>query len=75
MPVENPGLAGGVNEKVSGWKFIIWSIPIVCCGDIPKRVMPSNGEVPLILELSKFSVRGEPQLEMEQLEAEEVYSS
>jgi len=34
--------------------------------------MLSYGEVPLMLKLSKFSVGGDPQLDIEQLEAEEV---
>jgi hypothetical protein len=39
---------------------------------MPKRLMVSNGELPRMLKLSMVSVGGEPQLEIEQLDAEDA---
>lgn len=69
---------GGVNawfEKTFGGKPMSVCSALICdaCPTLPpKRAMSSKGESPRMLNPSKFSVGGEPQLDIESLEAEEA---
>lgn len=74
------GLVGGVKawlENMFGGRPMPVCTGLTCdCGPMfpPKRAMSSNGESPLMLNPSRFSVGGEPQLDIESLdEAEEAY--
>ena len=70
LPVEKPGLVGGVKVKKSGGRPTD-SMEVCVCW-LPKRTMSSYGELPRMLRWSRSLVGGESQLEKEQLDADDA---
>lgn len=72
------GLVGGVNawleNTLGGKPMLVWPglICDACPALPPKRAMSSKGESPRMLSPSRLSVGGDPQLEIESLDAEEA---
>ena len=69
LPVEYPGLDGGVKVKRSSGKLVAsgrgWEMT-------PNRDMSSKGEAPRILNDSSVSAGGEPKLDMDESVQEEA---